>query len=387
MGSVKLEGGAEFAETIEADRPRQHPGDGPHRAHPAVGAQDGRLRGAGPRRGAGQRHLPGRPARSRTRAATRSCSRASPWSWRGRSPRALSIPTIGIGAGVALRRTGAGLLRPARPQPRLQAEVRQALRGPLRRARAARPRRSSPRCAPRPSRTRTTPSSRRPSAWWRATPRRRRLRVAQGERAGRAPSTECRSDFRRCDASAGAHHRPRGLPHSAEAARRQGRRLGPRADHGLPPPGPPEPHGGSARPGRRGGGHHLRQPHPVRPDRGPGRATRGTLEGDLAKCASRRRATRSFTPEAGGDVPGRLPDVRRGRRASQRPVRRPAAGALPRRGHGGDEALRAAPSPRGGVRGEGLPAAAGDPAAGAWTSTSAWRWWGCPSCARRTAWP
>ena len=32
VGSVKLEGGAEFAETIERHRPRRHPGDGPPRA-------------------------------------------------------------------------------------------------------------------------------------------------------------------------------------------------------------------------------------------------------------------------------------------------------------------------------------------------------------------
>ena len=54
-------------------------------------------------------------ARSRRPAASRSCSRRSRRRSPRRSPSALSIPTIGIGAGAGLRRPGARLVRPARP--------------------------------------------------------------------------------------------------------------------------------------------------------------------------------------------------------------------------------------------------------------------------------
>ena len=44
---------------------------------------------------------------------------------------ALTVPTIGIGAGVALRRAGPRLARPARPVRGPRAALRQAVRGPL----------------------------------------------------------------------------------------------------------------------------------------------------------------------------------------------------------------------------------------------------------------
>ena len=80
--------------------PRQHPGDGPPRPDAAVGAQDGRLRGAGPRRGDRAEASRGRASRWSRPAATRWCSRASRSSWREQITARLSIPTIGIGAGV-----------------------------------------------------------------------------------------------------------------------------------------------------------------------------------------------------------------------------------------------------------------------------------------------
>ena len=71
-----------------------------------------------------------RRARSSRPAVTRSCSRASRASWPREITDAVSIPTIGIGAGVRLRRPGAGDLRPARHERGVPAQVRQALRQP-----------------------------------------------------------------------------------------------------------------------------------------------------------------------------------------------------------------------------------------------------------------
>ena len=68
---------------------------------------------------ADQERLIARRARARgRRAASRSCSRASRRELGARCPRELHIPTIGIGAGVRLRRPGAGDARPARALPR-----------------------------------------------------------------------------------------------------------------------------------------------------------------------------------------------------------------------------------------------------------------------------
>ena len=93
---------------------RRDPGDGPPRPDAAVGARDGRLQGAGARRGA-------RPTRSSTTrrrsprpASSRSCSRASRRTLAARITAEVDVPTIGIGAGAALRRPGARHPRPAR---------------------------------------------------------------------------------------------------------------------------------------------------------------------------------------------------------------------------------------------------------------------------------
>ena len=90
------------------------PGDGPHRPHAAVGDHARRLQGAGADGREGLRAPRRRASRSRRPAASRSSSRPSRRRSQRASPRALTIPTIGIGAGARLRRPGAGLARPAR---------------------------------------------------------------------------------------------------------------------------------------------------------------------------------------------------------------------------------------------------------------------------------
>ena len=97
---VKLEGGRPMAETVRALVDRGIPVMGHLGLTPAVGARARRLPGAGAR-GRGRRAAGGRRARrSRRRARAPSCSSCC----RRRSPRgsraALTIPTIGIGAGA-----------------------------------------------------------------------------------------------------------------------------------------------------------------------------------------------------------------------------------------------------------------------------------------------
>ena len=76
-----------------------HPGDGPPRPHAAVSARAGRLPGAGPRGGAADRLLDATRARWRRPARAASCSSWCRPRWPQRVSKALTIPTIGIGAG------------------------------------------------------------------------------------------------------------------------------------------------------------------------------------------------------------------------------------------------------------------------------------------------
>ena len=135
--AVKLEGGLEMAPQVAQAHRGRHPGDGAHRVHPAVRAHPRRLPGAGPwrRRRAGRRGGAGARGRRRVRGGDGDGARRR----RRRGHQGVSIPTIGIGAGVGLRRPGAGLAGRLRAAHRPDGEVRQAVRRPARRAaRAAR---------------------------------------------------------------------------------------------------------------------------------------------------------------------------------------------------------------------------------------------------------
>ena len=113
-----------------APRRDRHPGHGPHRAHAAVGARDGRLQGAGPRRRRRRKKLLD-DARALEQAGCYAIVlEGIPRELAREITDGVSIPTIGIGAGVALRRPGAGHLRPARHERGVPPEVRQALRQP-----------------------------------------------------------------------------------------------------------------------------------------------------------------------------------------------------------------------------------------------------------------
>jgi len=98
MEAVKLEGGAEYCEVMSASCAR-HSGDGAHRAHSAVGAQDGRLRGPGPRRGEGDAASSVDARALKRRAAIRSSSKPSRPSWGRRSPAAWAFPPSGSAPG------------------------------------------------------------------------------------------------------------------------------------------------------------------------------------------------------------------------------------------------------------------------------------------------
>ncbi len=99
--AVKLEGAGPMLRRAEAIVDAGDSGDRPHRVDAAVGEAAGRLQAAGPygRQGAppgrrGARARAGRLFRGRARGDPAAGRRAS-------SPRALTIPTIGIGAGAA----------------------------------------------------------------------------------------------------------------------------------------------------------------------------------------------------------------------------------------------------------------------------------------------
>ena len=96
--AVKLEGAGTDGPSRARDRRRGHPRDGPHRADAAVGDLARRLQGAGANGREGAEARRGR-ARARGRRLLRGRARGRAGRRCGGGHRALTIPTIGIGAG------------------------------------------------------------------------------------------------------------------------------------------------------------------------------------------------------------------------------------------------------------------------------------------------
>ena len=89
--AVKLEGAGPMLTRVAAIVVGRHPGDGPHRAHAAVGDDARRVQGAGPDRGAGR--APGRGrARARGGGLLRARARGRPVPGRGADQRRAGDP-------------------------------------------------------------------------------------------------------------------------------------------------------------------------------------------------------------------------------------------------------------------------------------------------------
>ena len=89
--------------------------------------------------------------------------------------------------------------------------------------------------------------------------------------------------------------------------------------------------------------HHLREPDPVRPRRGPG-ALPARPGGRPGALRWRRGGLGAGAGAAGAGLPARTPDLDHGRARVGGAVRRAATGPLPRRGHGGGEAVQPHPA-------------------------------------------
>src|SRR5690606_9687887 len=162
----------------------------------------------------------------------------------------------------------------------------------------------------------------------------------------------------------GARHRRRPA-RAGPAMARAGRPHRLRADHGQPARRPFRPGAAGAPAWRHGGGQHLRQPDPVRPHRGL-RALSAHARPRHRRPA-RGRLRPGLPADGGGDVSLRHHRLRADARAGhhRHPLRRAPAGSLQRRCHRGRAPVQHGAAGPGGVRAQGLPAAAGDPLHGA----------------------
>ncbi len=130
--AVKLEGAGPTLSRVRGARRRRHPRDGPPRPDAAVGDDARRLQGAGPD---GRRRRCGSYEDALALEAAGCFAivlEAVPAPVAARITEALTMPTIGIGAGAGTRRAGARLARPARPLRGPRAALRQAVRRPRR---------------------------------------------------------------------------------------------------------------------------------------------------------------------------------------------------------------------------------------------------------------
>ena len=205
----------------------------------------------------------------------------------------------------ALRWPGAGLLRPAGPEPRLQAQVRQALRQPVRVDRRRGAGRSSTRCgrATFPDEEHSFRST--PCGWSPSNPD---VAAAEREEKGgvvRRPGLSAAVRPLYVVLTTPAEVRSLRRPASAPL----GQAPGAGAHHGLPARGAPvaDARGHAAR--RRGGRLHLRQPDPVRPHGGP-LALPARSRGRPRRSARAAGVSLRLRARAGRRVPAGLPDLR-----------------------------------------------------------------------------
>ena len=319
--------------------------------------------------------------RSRTRAATRWCSRASRSSWRGTSPRrcasppSASAPASHCDGQVLVCYDLLGL------NPDFKPKFVKRFADWLRRARAARPSTFFAEVHERRLPGRRALASTRQDAAPAARPAARRRRRS-------ATSREDRPGLRRAGLM-------RVVPRASAELRgvdRAARRAGPARSALVPTMG--FLHAGHL--------SLMREARRERADVGRGRASSSTrpssgpnedlaryprdLEGDLAKCRAARRGrgvragARARCIRPGHQTCVEVTGLQDGLCGARRPGHFRGVATVV------TQLFALARPARGGVRREGLAAAADSSAGWRWTSTSAWRWWACPSSASRTGW-